>query len=65
MPHLGLLTRGSARPLPDNPVENAQNVVVDISAELCQHLLILGETKKQFSLTRAALRTNGRAKSEF
>jgi hypothetical protein len=26
---------------------------------------MLGETKKQFSLTRAALSTNGRAKRDF
>src|ERR1035437_5553610 len=44
---------------------NPQKLAVDIPTLLCQYLAMLGETQNQFSLTRAALRTSGRAKNKF
>ena len=37
----------------------------DTPAWICEGRAMLGETKNQFSLTRAALSTGGRAKSDF
>ena len=43
----------------------AQNGSVDLPATRCQYRIMLGETQKQFSLTRAASITYGRANSKF
>ena len=43
--------------------ENGQNHALDTAAGAWQGLAMLGEPEKQFSLTRAALSTCGRAKS--
>jgi hypothetical protein len=40
-------------------------VPLEIPAPLCQHSTIPGETQNESSLTRAALSSKGRAKSEF
>lgn len=40
-------------------------IVADISAGLYQYQRVLGETKKQFFLTHAALGTNGREKRKL
>ena len=42
-----------------------QKLPVDIPAPPCQYRAMLGEPKNQFSLTRAALSTCGRAKSKY
>src|SRR6185369_11544190 len=42
-----------------------QRFPVDATTRICQRRSMLGETENQFSLTRAALSTGGRAKSKF
>src|SRR5208282_1189861 len=42
-----------------------QKLPVDIPAPHCQYRAMLGEPKNQFSLTRAALSTCGRAKKQI
>ena len=45
--------------------ENGNRCLVDIAARGWQSRAMLGEPENQFSLTRAALSTGGRAKSKF
>jgi hypothetical protein len=55
-------------PAPNGPERRktaVQNGSVDLPAALCQYRIMLGETKKQFSLTRAASSTYRRAESKF
>ncbi len=47
------------------PARNGQNRGVDVPAALRQYCAMLGETKKQLSLTRAALSKGMRARSHF
>jgi hypothetical protein len=44
---------------------NSENMPVDSPTPLCQYRAMLGETQKQFSLTRAAFSTCGGAKTNF
>jgi hypothetical protein len=52
-------------PLSLKPGWKRANCSVDLHTALCKCRTMLGETKKQFSLTRAATSTGGRAKSNF
>ena len=47
------------------PPENRQNLPVDALGPVWQNEAAMNESEKQFSLTRAALSTCGRAKSKF
>ena len=63
MLHLVSAREGASAPLAQSRPGNVQIGGVDISAGLCQYRRMLGETQKQFSLTRGALSTGERAKS--
>jgi hypothetical protein len=63
----------ATRPLPPahtladggKPPEPRQNLPVDALRQVWQDRAAMNESEKQFSLTRAALSTCGRAKSKF
>jgi len=73
--HLGLWHDPPARPSPvghsgpytHQPCDDVASMPdspVDTTAGVCEGRAMLGEPEKQFSLTRAALSTCGRAKSK-